>query len=194
MKRSNKLLANVICLLAVLSITLNAASPVCISNVFSQLPVGRLIENQNILQVYSQMSVIPINILNSLMGVKSLTKNIARKASPADSDRQHKAGRTSSDISFTPVQILESMSRYQSDVSLKVFNAYDGLYCLPSAYNMKLLIDGSGFMIILMFMLVFLVNLRRSSLPAPNRILFALNIIQSLDVKGWFFYLQRSSK
>ena len=192
-KLSRQFLISFICVFASLSITVNAASPSCVSNLFSQVPLGKIIENQNILQVYSKMAVIPINIVNRLMGAKVQDNNIVKTTSPMPDKKDAQKTQNTSDVSFVNFQITENLAKTQSASFLRVIGADTNLYYMAAGHCLQRpLTGGGGACVITMFMLMFLIALRRCSLPAPNNKLFYNNITQSsVLTQDWVFYYRR---
>jgi len=176
-------------LFTALSITLNAVSPSYVSSLVSLAAQGTIVENQNILQVYSQMAAIPIDIVSRLMGAKTSAKDLAKKQGSPEKDAGHK-NQNSSDLSFVPSHLAERLTRGLEGSYLCIPGVNTDIYNLRGWYYLKFPLAACGFCIILMYMLVFLVRLRRGSLPAPNIKLLTHIITQSLEIKkDWVFYL-----
>jgi len=188
MRRTRKTVITVISIIAALTVTVNAASASCILNLFSQLPISSAIENQNILKVYSQIAVIPINIMNRLMGAKAPARSMAGKADTSEKSSGAKTQNTS-DMSFAPSQLNESITRVQTGSWSGIGGIGSDIYGMPPGYCLKFTPTGQGIYILFMFMLLFLITLRRSSLPAPNMQLIYFKKTQSSRLKqDWVFY------
>jgi len=181
-----------ICVFAAMSVTVNAANPALVSNCFSQVPLGTIMETQNIFQVYSRMAVIPVNVVSRLFGEKFSSKDLSKRpAAPAK--KESRGAQRASDVSFVPPRNAANPVRFQAGNSLQA-GSFDGwVDGMPLDYYLKFLITGFKFCATFMFILTFLITLRRSSLPAPNSRSLTRYITRSSGFKmDRVFYLRRS--
>ena len=170
MKLANRFVVTIVSIFTAFSLTVNAVSPSYVTSLFSQLSVGSIIENQNILQIYNQLSQIPINIVGKLSGSGGAARIVvAVKDTPQDKKENSKKQQPGNDLSFASSQANGNFTRSQSSgLSGVVCNDSSHAYlysgCCPGEVRAQ-----CRLFIMLTFMLVFLVTLRRLSLPAPNQ-------------------------
>jgi hypothetical protein len=172
-------------LLTVFSLAVTTISPRQIINLTSSLASQQAIENQPILQFYSSISMIPINMVSKMFGEKfSGIKAASRNKSHDKNDKN----RTCSDLSFALPSTSSNILKTLNLQNASFLPLSDALSVSSPDGQLSLLTASSGQGILFLFILLFLITLRRRSLPAPymNKTIYIKNPIRNAKWIGFF--------
>jgi hypothetical protein len=176
-------------LVTAFSLAVTAISPRQIINLTSSIASQSVMENQPLLQFYSSISMIPINMVSKMFGEKFTgIKNTVKNKTHEKNDNN----RACSDFSFALPDSSSNLLKTQNLQSLPFFTPQDRSLAMQVGCQFRLLTAGPSQCIIFLCILLFLITLRRRSLPAPyiNNIIYLINPILVAKRIG-FFNLRR---
>jgi hypothetical protein len=166
-----KFFAALICIVMVSSMTMNCAISRQPANFFPDTISSETIDNQPLMQYYSSMAVVPLNMVSKLIsamatGIKPPVKSKSRGAEGN--------GALNSGFSFVIPGNIAGAMKLQSNAIFMHYILQSGTPANHSDYRLQLLMTGFGPCILFMYLMLFLITLRRRSLPAPciNKIYF----------------------
>jgi hypothetical protein len=151
-------------LLTIFSVAFTTISPRQIVNLTSSLAANQAIENQPIFQLYSTISMIPINMVSKMLGEKLAGVKGASQRKAHDKSENNRA---CSDFSFALPNTSSNVLKMPNLQPVSFLTVPDGALSIPAGCQFSLLSAGSSQCVILLCILLFLITLRRRSLPAP---------------------------
>lgn len=159
-----KLPAALICVFTVLSLVVNCAISSHLVNLSPNAISSAISNNQPLLQYYSSMAVEPLNMLSKLISAKAAGIKTPLKGQTQGAKA---GGAFNSDHSLVLPGSITGIVKLQSS---SLF-AYTVLQSDAAAGQrdslLQLMMTGLGPCILFMYIMLFLITLRRRSLPAP---------------------------